>query len=190
MIRNLATAEQIAEFRASIGAPPPPPAAPARRRKAPELLCNHLVLVHDDGVDIQLPIRTAHKKTKASKFQNIKHRNMTGLALVATHIDRERIEHITFTRVGPQEMDTDDNLRASFKWILDATARFVFEGADMIDANGKVRTDGIGTFDRRLTEERGIKWDYRQSVNSPDRRKHGVRIRFLLRPNVPPGSPT
>lgn len=195
MIRTQATPEQIAAFHEQVvrsgrfGRKPSQAALDAldagrkkghetrAARGVPKLYVPSRLVHHSDGCELQLPIYTTHKDGKAQRFKRIGNRNTVAYALLSTGFDRASLGHITFTRIGPQPMDRKDNLRYAFKYVLDPTARWTIEGPAMLDSEGRVRTDGIGTFDKKL-EEMGITWDYQQEVCDTDRRRHGIRIRL------------
>ncbi len=66
---------------------------------------------------------------------------------------------VTFVRLGPKEMDEEDNLRMSFKWIKDQVGACIFPEKSMIyvTKKGQVRENrGHADSDPR------IKWNYRQ----------------------------
>jgi|SRR3974390_139624 len=76
---------------------------------------------------------------------------------------------ITFVRLGPKEMDEEDNLRMSFKWIKDQVGACIFPEKSVVyvTKKGKVRENkGHADSDPR------IKWLYRQE-KSP---RLGIRI--------------
>lgn len=66
---------------------------------------------------------------------------------------------VTFVRLGPKQMDEEDNLRMSFKWIKDEMGACLFpeKVVNYITKKGQVRQNkGHADSDVR------IKWQYRQ----------------------------
>jgi hypothetical protein len=85
---------------------------------------------------------------------------------------RGSIERIEFIRICQEECDADDNLPASFKYVVDALAQWVLHGR-------KASVHGIGHADGFL-KKRGVTWTYHQQQSDISRKLHGARIRLWL----------
>lgn len=80
---------------------------------------------------------------------------------------------ITFVRLGPKEMDEEDNLRMAFKWIKDQVGACIFPEKSVIYITkaGKVKENkGHADSDPR------VKWKYGQEKSS------GLSIRIEIEP--------
>lgn len=67
---------------------------------------------------------------------------------------------VTLTRLGPRELDEHDNLRMSFKFLVDEIADYIIFG------NIRKKQKGMSDNDPRIT------WQYRQERN----RTFGIRV--------------
>jgi hypothetical protein len=187
VIRTLATPEQISHYfcgRAVKKRSKPEPAmvAPCIHTQ-PDGWCVQLAIVTKapqlsvhPNARIAGGIRHAERSRANKQIEQV----LSTLQNALRRCDRSRIEHITFTRISPGRLDDDDNLASSFKHIADATCAWVERGDEF---NEKDRR-GIGHFDKRARKA-GLTWDYQQETNAEDRRRHGIRIRFRLRPSSP-----
>jgi hypothetical protein len=190
--QNRATPAQVAAYREGLRRNLTVPPDPKRRYRMPALLepCVHPYL---DGWSVQMAIRVkapqlrAHPDPrKAFGMQKMQRRLanemisqvMTTLqASCGRRVSRARIEHITFTRISPGRLDRKDNVRAAFKHVCDATCAWLIRGDDFNEEDRQ----NIGKFDAQA-ERMGITWDYQQETNAEDRRRHGIRIYFRLKP--------
>jgi hypothetical protein len=179
MIRTQATPEQVAAFKSMI-----------RGNKSQRIAREsaHFVkpclIEREDGWELQLPI-----KTEASNVNGNRHRAHklkvgqidTVLCACQTQLrrmDRERVNVLDLTRIGPRPLDAHDNLPQSFKHIVDAVCAYLVRGDDF-DEQDRRR---IGVFDDQLIGKGLVTCRYAQLTHELDRRLYGVRIRFHLRP--------
>jgi hypothetical protein len=126
-----------------------------------------------EKISFELPIRTVseanssehwHEKSARHRRQQFIMREAYKKYVTAIHLPCI----ITFTRMGPREMD-DDNLAISFKYLRDELGECIFpEKRGMyLNKKGKmVKIKGRADSDAR------VKWQYRQEKNSI----HGIRI--------------
>lgn len=191
---NAATPAQVAAFRAGQHA-----AMPAKASKLLVSACAHS---WSDGFELQLPIVTQASNAKghwSNTWADVTEQAaITVFELcrltAARDEQRTRIEHITFKRISPGRLDEHDNLRQAFKHVVDGclfwrevgprAALHVEEYFDRRSKRMRLRlraVENIGRYDD-VEKTGGITWDYQQETNSEDRRRHGVRIRFRLRP--------
>lgn len=132
----------------------------------------------------ELPLKTCdetnayenpHMKTRRHKQQQF---------FIRQQFDREVRElptpcSITFVRLGPKEMDEEDNLRMAFKWIKDQVAACLFPEKVLT----YTRLDGT-TYQNigRCDGDPRVKWNYRQE-KSP---KLSIRIEIEALVDLPP----
>jgi hypothetical protein len=66
--------------------------------------------------------------------------------------------HVVLTRISPRKLDDHDNLRVSFKWIVDAVAEYLIPGkaAGRADDSKKITWD--------YKQERGIAHEHAVSI--------------------------
>lgn len=84
---------------------------------------------------------------------------------------------VTFVRVGPKEMDEEDNLRMAFKWIKDQVGACLFPEKAVIyrTKKGQIKENkGHADSDPR------VKWQYRQEKATR------LSIRIVIEPLVEP----
>lgn len=185
MIINLATPAQREQFLDGMkrGAKP-------KAYKPPPQLVRELMLRHEDGFELQLPIvvhaqhgyaqQARMAKNTAKKKQMA--RVLDALRLYLRGIDRSRVERITFTRVSLGKLDPHDNLPYAFKHVVDVTCAWVVCGDEEFDWKR------VGKFDDQLTTRQPgrVTWTYEQRTNDDDRtsgqrkKPQGIRIRFHI----------
>ena len=87
---------------------------------------------------------------------------------------------VTFVRLGPKQMDAEDNLRMAFKWIKDQVGACIFPEKSVIyiTKQGKVR-ENMGHAD----SDPRIKWQYRQEKST--RLSVRIEIESLIDPPPP-----
>jgi hypothetical protein len=98
--------------------------------------------------------------------------------------ERERVYAMEFLRYGRGKLDARDNLRSAFKPVVDATCAFLVWGS-ALPADKRA----IGTADRKIEEQRGVEWNYRQMQCPANPRAYGIQIILHCRPRADVPSP-
>lgn len=176
MIRTQATPEQIAAFRAGQHHIP--------KRKLTAHFVKSCLIEREDGFELQLPLKTEASNANGNRYREHKLKtNQIDTVIAACQsqlrrMDRDRVEIIDLTRIGPKPLDAHDNLPQSFKHVVDALCAWLVRGDDF-DAQDR---RNIGRFDDQLIGKGKLSCRYAQLTHELDRRLYGIRIRFRLRP--------
>lgn len=133
--------------------------------------------------ELQLPIVVHAENANGARFndfskaKNARRQLDTVLLALQTQlrgIDRERIDQITLVRFSPGRLDAHDNLRQSFKHVLDAVCVWIVCGSE--DFNRRA----IGKYDDQLLGTGKVTCQYEQATHETDRRLQGIQIRLRL----------
>jgi hypothetical protein len=157
-------------------------AKPKPTPRAPKML-EHTCAFHD-GTEklwiLQLPIVVHADNANGAHFTKARAaRSQLDVVLLALQtqlrgIDRERIDKITLVRFSPGKLDAHDNLRQSFKHVLDAVCVWIVCGAE--DFNRRA----IGKYDDQLLGTGKVTCQYDQTTHETDRLLQGIQIRLRM----------
>lgn len=133
----------------------------------PEWVLQLPLVVHADNAN------GAHF-TKASAARSQLDTVLLALQTQLRGIDRDRIDRITLVRFSPGKLDGHDNLRQSFKHVLDAVCVWIVCGSE--DFNRRA----IGKYDDQLLGTGKVTCQYEQATHETDKRLQGIQIRLRL----------
>lgn len=141
-----------------------------------------IVVWHEDGPELILPLHAKRSQANDEHWTQAATREREQQIYVLAHLrhflrtlERERIDSITYTRIGPCELDEHDNLRATMKHFVDITSAWVLKGEERIDWKN------LGRFDGQLKQRGRVRWNYEQRSEPKGRMMLvGVSIRFRI----------
>jgi hypothetical protein len=189
-VLNAIDPQTAARIRAAINGKPQLKEAKAKRAQPVKAYVSqfHKFDPRNNSHTIQLPIafRTGEYNAERTpwylreKWVKEK-REAVWLALMAylPSFDGERVQRMEFVRIGLKKMDENDNLRAAFKSIVDATCSWAVWGRE-----APAHIQAIGKADDKL-ERRGVTWTYRQQKCESNPRLYGIRIVLHCTPLSP-----
>lgn len=193
---NSIDAETAADIRAAISGKPRLKAAKAPKvRKGPKLLLSEYSAVKHNGTVLvvqraiafdpamwhhtDLPRWRKNQLIEAERDGTINYLLHSFPKWAADPVERARVRHIDFVRIGGRGLAKHDNLRTAFKYVVDGTCGVVLWGFEVTQ---RTRNE-IGQADDRL-EERGLGWSYLQEKSQANPRGFAIQIRLHLEPRT------
>jgi hypothetical protein len=157
-------------------------AKPKPTKTLPKLLDHRVWQAIDEDPEwvLQLPIVVHADNANGAHFTKARAaRSQLDTVLLALQtqlrgVERERIDQITLVRFSPGRLDAHDNLRQSFKHVLDAVCVWIVCGSE--DFNRRA----IGKYDDQLLGTGKVTCQYEQTTHETDRRLQGIQIRLRL----------
>jgi len=158
-------------------------AKPKPTRALPKLLEHRVLCAKTSSTTewvLQLPLVVHADNANGAHFTKARAaRSQLDTVLLALQtqlrgIERECIDQITLVRFSPGRLDAHDNLRQSFKHVLDAVCVWIVCGSE--DFNRRA----IGKYDDQLLGTGKVTCQYEQTTHETDRRLQGIQIRLRL----------
>lgn len=117
-----------------------------------------------------MPIKTVTEGKQEAHWSipSKRHKNQKDIIHCFLKLDKPKITTpctVKLIRIAPRSMDDHDNLKMSFKWIVDAIAEYIHPNK------------AIG----RADDDKKIKWEYAQEKGAP--KEYAIRIEITKNPN-------